>query len=761
MGSVFFSDLAFGRVTLILLMIIIDIFLLVRRPKNAREWFFFAHFFFMTLLSLGYFIAFSVFSPYAHMRWLIAFSALFAITAHIQFGYRFPRKLSPVEANIVLVITVLLSLWSLIYYIIKMYQAPMGLNENGYESTYHSTAIPVILTVMCLWRIIVFFRQTVHSSEYPEINSALQDKSRSSVYRIHAFIAGTFTRLIRPESKASKAARSFMILTIIEFLMSALLILYFTINILPPPAFNITLNLVFTIIYLFYVVIYINRSSGSFSLVYKITGITLVTILMIVASMGYHSIIIEQRAYDELKMYQTEVMLRNADTLKPEGIPEDCSFVFAVNNDTGTRCIFSQPETRELPSVGEIISVPEGSHFFLQHSMANYYCFSVSNGKERIIAGYDYISYRQRIHRAVARQILITVISVALVILLYPLMLSISFITPIRDLLLGVEHVHSGRLEASVPIHFEDEIGEVSRAFNTMMCSVLSSRRMLQDHTDHLEDIVSARTEELSTALKTIEETQDRLIQTEKMASLGNLVAGIAHEINTPVGIALTASTYLQSIIKQTTGHYNDGLMKKSDLDSFMACAAESTVIIRKNIERASEVIQGFKQVAVDRSTDKMRNFNIGEYINDILLSLQPQIRMKDAKVSVTGDPELEIFSDPGAVAQVFSNLILNSLNHAFQNSGGNIEISYIKKDTDIIFSVSDNGAGIPADILPHIFDPFFTTKRGDGGTGLGLHIVYNIVAQKFRGKIDVTSTEGKGTVFFIKFPCIGDEFPG
>jgi signal transduction histidine kinase len=286
----------------------------------------------------------------------------------------------------------------------------------------------------------------------------------------------------------------------------------------------------------------------------------------------------------------------------------------------------------------------------------------------------------------------------------------------------------------------KDEISELNKTLE---------KRVL-DRTQALE----ASNSELKVAMEKLQHTQNHLIQSEKMVALGGLVAGVSHEINTPLGISVTASSHLQEKTKDIVNLFKRNTMKKSDLEKYLSIANESTEAILSNLVRASELVKSFKQVAVDQSDEQKRSFKLKEYTNQVLLSLRPKLKKTKVSVGINCDEELEINSFPGAFSQIITNLVMNSLVHAFdENQEGAIIFDIEKKDKNIIFTYSDNGKGIKEDIVSKIFDPFFTTKRGKGGTGLGLNIVYNIVTQTLLGTIECKSKENLGTIFKITFP--------
>jgi PAS domain S-box-containing protein len=262
--------------------------------------------------------------------------------------------------------------------------------------------------------------------------------------------------------------------------------------------------------------------------------------------------------------------------------------------------------------------------------------------------------------------------------------------------------------------------------------------------------------EELQQALDELRSTQDSLVQSEKMASLGQLVAGVAHEVNTPIGIAVTAASYLEQSSTDFRQTLSTGALKKSELMEYVGQAAESSVMILKNLHRAAELIQSFKKVAVDQSKEDISTIILNDYIQDILNSLSAELRKNKVVYTLTGDPELKVSTMTSSFSQVFINFVMNAIRHAFDQWEGErkLTISYdMYKHNKIRILFQDSGKGIPPDVLPKIFDPFFTTKRGQGGSGLGLHIVFNIIKQKLKGDIFCESVVGKGATFTILLP--------
>ena len=286
--------------------------------------------------------------------------------------------------------------------------------------------------------------------------------------------------------------------------------------------------------------------------------------------------------------------------------------------------------------------------------------------------------------------------------------------------------------------------------------NLLINRVRTYQHLHDREVRLTERSQELQNALNILHATQKQLIAAEKMAALGSLVAGVAHEINTPVGIALTsASTLMDDTLKLRQTMLDVGV-RKSDVLAYMDAALEASELILKNAERAALLIQSFKQVAVDQASEARRKYQLKGYLEEVLVSLGPNLKPSQVSITVECPEALELDGYPGALAQVITNLTMNALIHAFgPASTGHIQIAVAVQDAWVTLSFADDGSGIARDNLPKLFEPFFTTKRGQGGTGLGLHIVHNIVTSRLGGSISVASTPGQGTQFVMRFPRV------
>lgn len=277
-----------------------------------------------------------------------------------------------------------------------------------------------------------------------------------------------------------------------------------------------------------------------------------------------------------------------------------------------------------------------------------------------------------------------------------------------------------------------------------------------------LEEKVNQRTtalkeanQELIQTLEKLHQFQRQMVQNEKMASLGDMVAGVAHEVNTPIGLGVTASTMMLDRLNSLEKEFEGKSLKASTLSKFISEGQENLNIIYRNLNRAAELISSFKQVAVDQSTENSRVFSFAQLMDEILLSMRPKLKKLHHNINLHCADNLFIETKAGPINQIMINLIMNSIIHGFEFvETGQIDI-YVEMvgEGKISIVYKDNGKGIPEHLRKRIFDPFVTTKRGQGGSGLGMHLVYNLVTQALNGSISITSEESQGVEFQIIFP--------
>ena len=283
-----------------------------------------------------------------------------------------------------------------------------------------------------------------------------------------------------------------------------------------------------------------------------------------------------------------------------------------------------------------------------------------------------------------------------------------------------------------------------------LIYKVVSLRtKIISQRASELEDLVAQRTSEL-------QRTQNSLIEQEKMASLGSLVAGISHEINTPIGIAVTAASALDDATTELQTLFHQDKLTRSGLVRYVKHLSESTKLLVSSLERARQLIGSFKQVAVDQSSENRRQIDLKHFLNDSHFALQPQLNKQNSQLKIYCAEEVILDTYPGALFQVISNLVNNSLTHGFpENFSGEIRIEISATEKGVEISYTDNGVGMSQEVQKKAFEPFFTTKLGKGGSGLGLHLVYNFVTQLLGGEIELYTTNERGFACRLNLPLV------
>ena len=278
---------------------------------------------------------------------------------------------------------------------------------------------------------------------------------------------------------------------------------------------------------------------------------------------------------------------------------------------------------------------------------------------------------------------------------------------------------------------------------------------------DELERRVAERTlalqqsnQALQDSMETLHRTLLQLAQAEKMAVIGGLVAGMTHEISNPLSIAVMAVSHLDDLTQKTQQEFLLSKLTRSSMEKFFENAKESVAILEKNLYRTAELLNSLKQMAIDRASESKKEFLLARYIDDILLSLKPTLKTTQHTITVECPDDLLIDSYPGVFSQIFTNLIMNSLIHGFETKpNGQIHIRVRHEGGLLFMQYHDNGRGIPEEHLGKLFHLFFTTKREQGGNGLGLNIIHNLITQKLGGRISCESVVGEGTTFLIHIP--------
>jgi signal transduction histidine kinase len=356
----------------------------------------------------------------------------------------------------------------------------------------------------------------------------------------------------------------------------------------------------------------------------------------------------------------------------------------------------------------------------------------------------------------ISRRVLSVAVFFLGIILSAGVIIALSIRLPLYQIMAAMQAITSGNFNRRVQgLDASDEIGAMARAVEVFRENAIAKHAA--------EEELRASKERAENALLELSTAQRNLIDAERLAALGGLVAGVAHEVNNPLGISLTVASSLARRAETFEAELrSETRLRRSQLAEFVRSSREAAEQLVANLNRAGELIQSFKQVAVDRSHTERRKFRLNEATEQIIASLRPVL--KKAKIDLVLDISegLAIDGYPGSYGQILTNLVLNSVNHAFTDGrSGTISISARPRDPgDIELIFSDNGAGMTPEVQRQAFDPFFTTRRNEGGTGLGLHIVYTLVIQQFGGRIALDSRLGQGTTFRIIMPTTAQVGP-
>jgi len=272
---------------------------------------------------------------------------------------------------------------------------------------------------------------------------------------------------------------------------------------------------------------------------------------------------------------------------------------------------------------------------------------------------------------------------------------------------------------------------------------------------ESLEAKVEERTKALQKSVINLELTQAQLVESEKMSALGGLVSGVAHEINTPLGVSVTAASHLVSLVNGFESEYKSGNLKRSFLENYMVNIKESSDILTRNLDRAANLVQNFKQIAADQSREVKRQFEIKTYIEEVIGAINPKFKTADHTITIEAENPITLDSYPGAIAKIITDLIMNSITHGFKDvTEGEIKIKLTQVGGSLEINYQDNGVGLDAQQLEKVFEPFYTTTRGSGDSGLGMSICYNLVTHMLGGRIKCIES-ATGAHFNIHIPLV------
>ena len=355
----------------------------------------------------------------------------------------------------------------------------------------------------------------------------------------------------------------------------------------------------------------------------------------------------------------------------------------------------------------------------------------------------------------ISRRVLSIAVIFLGIILSAGVLIALSIRLPLQQIMAAMRAITLGDLGREVQgTRARDEVGAMARAVEVFRENAIAKRKT--------EDELRASKEKAESALFELNTAQQNLIDAERLAALGGLVAGVAHEVNNPIGISLTVASSFARRAEMFESELKTEQLRRSKLDEFVKTSRDAAQQLVANLQRAGELIQSFKQVAVDRSHAERRQFSLSEATDQIIASLRPVLKRAPIELTVDVPEGLIIDGYPGSYGQILTNLLLNAVNHAFVDGrSGTISIAARPRgQDDVEINFADNGAGMSPDVQRQAFDPFFTTRRNEGGTGLGLHIVYNLVTQQLGGRMMLESRPGQGTTFRIIMPKVAKGGP-
>lgn len=375
-----------------------------------------------------------------------------------------------------------------------------------------------------------------------------------------------------------------------------------------------------------------------------------------------------------------------------------------------------------------------------------------------VVVHYSIASALDEARRASIRLVTIVALQLLASFALIGAWLSRRVLTPLDTLHLSAGRIADGDLQSEVPTLRDDEFGQLARRLDAMRDSLAQSVTDLEERVEERTFALKAVNVRLQKTLDDLRRMQNLLVQSEKLASLGSLVAGVAHELNTPIGTGVTVASTITDKCAELRRLIDQGI-RRSQLDAMLADIEKAATLAQSSLQRAARLVSDFKQVAVDQTSSRRRQFELHDMLREMMVAVR--LRHKHAAVRIEVDAPTGIAMDsyPGTLEQVLTNLIDNAVIHgADGRSDVVVTVTAQRQDSHVTVNVADNGNGIPAEHLPKIFDPFFTTCLGRGGSGLGLSIVFSLVSGMLGGQIAVDSTVGQGTRFTLDLPLVAPE---
>lgn len=449
-------------------------------------------------------------------------------------------------------------------------------------------------------------------------------------------------------------------------------------------------------------------------------------------------------------------------------IVDEESFIVGITDSTGVYILHSDYTNVEQRFTDPFVNQRDLNYEEVKVNNENYYGTTMDSD----YLGWNIVLYElttklnSKLNRFIGLLSVIIVISTSIVIFVGNIIIktmreNLSIVVnktkEVADGEYGIEIKESKFIEfneiASSFMQMAEKIENREQEINNQKNEIITMNEELEERVFERTNELNLINEELEITVKNLESTKAQLVESEKLASLSNLTTGLAHEINTPLGIILTVITYLKDESEIVFNKLRKNDLKKDELNQYFKTAKESEKLILDNTTKTVDLINSFKLISTDKSSSDVRETKICEFVKNIILSLEPQMKRSLITLNLMCENEIEILTIPGAIYQVIVNLVLNAVRHGYDITGGVIDIRIISIGEKIEIEVEDYGKGIKENNLNKIFEPFYTTTRGVGGKGLGLNIVYNTVIHKLKGTVICESDYGKGTRFIISLP--------
>lgn len=436
--------------------------------------------------------------------------------------------------------------------------------------------------------------------------------------------------------------------------------------------------------------------------------------------------------------------------------------------------VYSDPRVAKI----EVITLPDRKEFIKNDSRMQSQKGPFTSMNRKIKHGEQVIGevhltlaedlLREGLESDFRRYVTTAVLSLVLAIFFILLVLQWRLVQPVRLLMSKSDRLANGELNDPIALNREDELGHLAtsleatrRALQRSFGELEIKNQQLLEYSSTLESKVRQRTQELESvnqnlelALNNVNSAQAELARVERMAALGSMVAGVAHELNTPLGNCLLVASTLEEETKHLVQLMDEGKMRRSDLNKYTNTAIDSTKLLLRGLQHSARLVGDFKQVAVDQSSAQRRKFSLLVMLQELTALLHSSLRKTPFTLELDIPTDIELDSYPGPLGQVFTNLVNNAVAHGLDGlSEGHMRCSATRQDEYVLIVFEDNGHGIPPEIIKRIFEPFFTTKFGQGGSGLGLSITFNIVNNVLGGSIRASSVPSHGTRFEIRLP--------